>query len=95
MPTVRITKKLDGSGTAVVIAKFAAVKVGIAVRPSGPFRFNMRARIFKSALLSLRSVENTKRGKIETLVEVDEESRTRCCDLACDQIGCVTGSKRR
>jgi hypothetical protein len=64
--TGRVITTLEGSGAElamVVISKFAAVNVGIAFRPFEPFKFNMRARIFKSALLLLRSVEYTRRGR--------------------------------
>src|SRR3954468_10820477 len=58
--------KLDGSGTVAasfVIVKFSAEKLGIASRPGWPFRFNILARIFRSALLLLRSVEYTSRAR--------------------------------
>jgi len=50
-----IMVRLDGSGTPEVIEKLDAEKVGSSLRPFAPFRFNIRARTFKSALLSLRS----------------------------------------
>src|SRR5262245_63676772 len=58
--------RVEGSGTdvlSVVNAKFEAVNVGIASRPPAPVRFSIRARTFRSALLSFKSVENTSRGK--------------------------------
>jgi len=72
----------------VVISKFDAVNVGIALRPSWPVRFVMRNRIFKSAVLSSRSVEYTRRAGQST-VEINEESCSRRSDLGCDQIGGV------
>jgi hypothetical protein len=58
---------LDGSGAfevaEVVNSKFIAVNVGMVSRPVCPFRFNMRTRIFKSALLLLRFVEYTRPGR--------------------------------
>ena len=89
---------MEGSGTAalsVVNVKFDAVNVGIASRPLAPVRFNIRARILRSAVLSFKSVENTSRGKSRPLVEVDEKACAWRRDLSRDQIGGITSPKRR
>jgi hypothetical protein len=48
--------RVEGSGTdvlSVVNAKFDAVNVCIASRPLAPVRFNIRARILRSAVAAL------------------------------------------
>ena len=78
----------------MVMSKFAAVNVGIALRPSAieiqHTRQNLQVR---SVAAQIRRIHQP--GQVERLVEVDEESRARCCDLARDQVGRIAGAKRR
>jgi hypothetical protein len=63
-PPAVTSSKVEGSGT---IAKFAAVNVARAL--VWPVKFVIRARIFKSEVLSSRFVENTSRGRLSPLLK--------------------------